>query len=214
MYKGTEVPDDVIWNVAPLRRKYTNDFERWDADTLCTQQYTLYIVGTLRHGAVNHLQPIVELHQCSKDGMTKTRDLHGFRVRIAFIINGNPAVVIVVHPALDRAATLGPEHRARFTDIVNADVARAYDERYAQATRRERAVPIMRRAVRHGDARRWWVVRVPAGALKQRRGEWVDQVVGGHAHRRDLFVVVCVQVRRPRADSRYGHLQARMVAVW
>ena len=37
MYNGTEeVPDNVIWNVAPLRRKYSNKFERWDADTLCT----------------------------------------------------------------------------------------------------------------------------------------------------------------------------------
>jgi hypothetical protein len=108
MYRGTEeVPDDVIWNVAPLRRKYTNKSERWNPDTLCTQQYTLYIVGTFRHGAVNYLQPVVELHQCSKNGMTKIRDLHGFlRVRITSVINGNPALIIVVHPALDRAATL------------------------------------------------------------------------------------------------------------
>jgi len=45
MYNGTEeVPDDVIWNVVPLRRKYANKFERWDAGTLRAQQCTLYIV--------------------------------------------------------------------------------------------------------------------------------------------------------------------------
>jgi hypothetical protein len=61
MYIGTEeVPDDVIWNVVPLRRKYANKFERGDADTLCTQQYTLYIVGTFRHVLINHLQPVIE----------------------------------------------------------------------------------------------------------------------------------------------------------
>jgi hypothetical protein len=61
MYNGTEeVLGDVIWYVAPLRRKYANKFERWDADTLCTQQYTLYIVGTFRHVLINHLQPVVE----------------------------------------------------------------------------------------------------------------------------------------------------------
>lgn len=45
--------------VAPLRRKYANKFERWDADTLCTQQYTLYIMGTFCHVLINHLQPVV-----------------------------------------------------------------------------------------------------------------------------------------------------------
>ena len=61
MYNCTEeVLDDVIWNVAPLRRKYANKFERWDTETLCTQQYTLYIVGTFRHALINHLQPVVE----------------------------------------------------------------------------------------------------------------------------------------------------------
>jgi hypothetical protein len=197
-----------------LRCKYTNKFERWDADTLCAQQYTLYVVGTFHHGAVNYLQTVVELHQCSKNGKTKRGDLHGFfRVRITLVIDDNPAFVIVVHPALDRTAALGPEHRARFTDIINADVARAHDKRHAQAARRERAVPIMRRAVRHRDARRRWVVRGPAGALKQRRGEGIHQVIGRHAHRRDLFVCVCVHVRRLRADPRYGHLQAGNVAV-
>ena len=74
MYRSTdEVPDDVTWSVAPLRRKYTNKFERWDVGTLCTQQYTLYIVGTFRHVAVNHLQPVVKLYQCSKDGKMKKK---------------------------------------------------------------------------------------------------------------------------------------------
>jgi hypothetical protein len=68
MCNGTEeVPEEVIWNVAPLRRKYANKFERWDADTLCTQQYTLYIVGTFRHILINHLQPVVEDSSEHKD---------------------------------------------------------------------------------------------------------------------------------------------------
>ena len=61
MYNGTEeVLDDVTWNMAPLRRKYANKFERWDADTFCTQQYTFYIVRTFRHALVDHLQPVIE----------------------------------------------------------------------------------------------------------------------------------------------------------
>lgn len=192
MYNGTEeVPDDVIWNVAPLGRKYANKLERWDAGTLCTQQYTLYIVGTSRHVVINHLQPVVEAASELQDSETKKGDLRGFfRVRITFIINKNPATVIVIHPAIDRAATLGAKHRTRFTDIINADVTRADDERNAQAARRQRAVPIIRRAVRYGDARRRWVVCLPPGTLKQRRGEGIHQIVGGDAHRRDLFVLV------------------------
>jgi hypothetical protein len=74
MYNGTEgVPDDVIWNVAPLRRKYANKFERRDADTLCTQQYTLYIVGTFRHVAINRLQPVVEAASELKGQQDKKR---------------------------------------------------------------------------------------------------------------------------------------------
>lgn len=61
MYNGTEeVPDDVIWNVVPLRRKYANKPERWDADTLRAQQCTFYIVGTFCHVLINHLQPVVD----------------------------------------------------------------------------------------------------------------------------------------------------------
>ena len=42
-----------------LRRKYANEFERWDAGALGTQQYTLYIVGTFRLALINHFQPVV-----------------------------------------------------------------------------------------------------------------------------------------------------------
>ena len=48
----------------------------------------------------------------------------------------------------------------------------------------------MRRAVYGGDTRRRWVVCLPPGALKERRVEGIHQIVGGDAHRRDLFVHV------------------------
>lgn len=79
MYNGTEEvlgDGDVIWNVAPSRRKYANKFERGDADTLCTQQYTLYIVGTFRHVLINHLQPVVEAPSELKGQQDEKRDTY------------------------------------------------------------------------------------------------------------------------------------------
>ena len=74
MYNGTEeVLGDVIWNGAPLRRKYANKFERWDADTLCTQQHTFDKVGTFRYVVINRLQPVIEVPSELKGEQDKKR---------------------------------------------------------------------------------------------------------------------------------------------
>src|SRR5712675_2300257 len=110
-------------------RKHTNKFERRNTDALRTQQYTLHIVGASCHATVNHPQPIA-LNQ-RPNAMKQKKNLRGFlRVRIAFIVNSDPAVVVIVHPAVDRAAPFGREHGAGLADIIDADVARADDERY------------------------------------------------------------------------------------
>ena len=74
------------------------------------------------YGAINHLQSIVGLNQCTRNNQEETSNLRGFlRVRVPLVVNDNPSLVIVVHPALDGAATF---MRKRFTDVINADVSR------------------------------------------------------------------------------------------
>ena len=114
------------------------------------------------HSAVNHLQPVVGLDQYTTDGQMKESNLRGFlRIGITFVVDKYPAVVIVVYPALNGAATFGREHCAGLADIIDPDVARTDNEGHAKAAGWECAEPIMRDAVRRRDAHRGRVERVP-----------------------------------------------------
>ena len=130
-----------------------------------------------------------------KDGQTKESNLRGLlQIRVTFVVDGNPALVIVIHPTLDCAAAFRRVHRPRLADIINPNVARADDERHAEAAGREGTEPVMRDGVHDGDARRGRVERVPAVTLEERGREGVHEVIRGHAHRRDFLVLVRVQV--------------------
>jgi hypothetical protein len=59
-------------------------------------------------------------------------------------------------------APSGRKHGVWLVNVIDADIARADDERRMEAARRECAVPVVRRAVRHRHAHQRWVVHNPA----------------------------------------------------